>query len=189
MPALCSSQDCCSQCPWPSSRPLSTSTSTRDSWTLTGKFGSVFCGVTVPFSWVLVPTTLCCALQVCFPGGSQSYCWIPRLGNLLWALELLQQCKNFFGRIVLQSVGCTLGSSIVTLIATSSKRTYATCHASQVSCSQSPVPTAGHFWPMPPQETLKHSKASLDQCWPFKNLSLSVDFKLLDGMLIYELLN
>ena len=108
---------------------------------------------------------------------------IPRLGNLLWTLELLQQCKNFFGRIILQSVGCMLGSSIVALIATSSKRTYATCHASQVGCSQSPVPTAGHFWPMPPQETLKHSKASLDQCQPFKNLSLSEDFKLLDGML------
>ena len=32
-----------------------------------------------------------------FPGGSQSLCWIPRLGNLLWALELSQQCENSFG--------------------------------------------------------------------------------------------
>ena len=31
-----------------------------------------------------------------FPEESQSLCWIPRLGNLLWALELLQQYKNFF---------------------------------------------------------------------------------------------
>ena len=32
-----------------------------------------------------------------FPGGSQSLCWIPRLGNLLWALELSQQYENSFG--------------------------------------------------------------------------------------------
>ena len=37
---------------------------------------------------------------------------IPRLGNLLWALELLQQCKNFFGIIVLQFVGCLLSGSV-----------------------------------------------------------------------------
>ena len=36
------------------------------------------------------------ASKVKFPGGSQSLCQIPRLGNLLWALELLQQCENFF---------------------------------------------------------------------------------------------
>ena len=127
---------------------------------------------------------LLCPPGVCFPGASQSFCQTPRLGNLLWALELLQQCKNFLGRIVLQFVGHGLRSSIVALMATSSKRTYATCCASQVGCSQSPVPGVSHYWLMPPQETLKHSKASLDQCRPFKNLSLSVDFKLLlDGML------
>ena len=43
------------------------------------------------------------------PGGSQCLCQIPRLGNLLWALELSQQCKNFFGIIVLQFVGCLPG--------------------------------------------------------------------------------
>ena len=31
------------------------------------------------------------AFKVKFPGGSQYLCWILRLGNLLWALELLQQ--------------------------------------------------------------------------------------------------
>ena len=34
MPACCSSQDCCSQCPWPHGRPLSTHTSAGDSQTL-----------------------------------------------------------------------------------------------------------------------------------------------------------
>ena len=36
------------------------------------------------------------ASEVKFPGGSQSLCPIPRLGNLLRVLELSQQCKNFF---------------------------------------------------------------------------------------------
>ena len=40
------------------------------------------------------------AFKIKFPGGSQSLCWIPRLGNLLWAPELSQQCENFFGIIV-----------------------------------------------------------------------------------------
>ena len=70
-------------------------------------------------------------------GGSQSLCQIPRLGNLLWALELLQKCGNFFGIIVLHFVGCLLSSSSG-LMATPSKRTYATRYASQICCSQSP---------------------------------------------------
>ena len=74
-----------------------------------GKSGPVSCGVTAPFSWVMVRTRFCCALQesispvlwkfcnqiplafkVKFPVGSWSLCRIPRLGNLLWVLELLQ---------------------------------------------------------------------------------------------------
>ena len=99
---------CCTQCAQPCSRPLSTHASAGDSWTLKGKSGSVSCGVTAPFSWVLVCTDVVCALQepvspvlckfcnqiplaskVKFPGASQFLCQIPRLGNLLWVLELL----------------------------------------------------------------------------------------------------
>ena len=47
--------------------------------------------------------------------GSQPFCWIPRLGNLLWALELLQQCEHFFHIIILQCVGCLLGGFMVGL--------------------------------------------------------------------------
>ena len=50
---------CHTQCPWPCSRPLSIHASARDSWTLTGKSGSVSCGVIAPFSWVLVHTRFC----------------------------------------------------------------------------------------------------------------------------------
>ena len=39
-----------------------------NSWTLMGKSGSVSCGVTAPFSWVLVCTMFClCPPSVCFP--------------------------------------------------------------------------------------------------------------------------
>ena len=55
------------QCPWPCSRPPPTHTSMRDSWTLTGKSGSVSFGVTAPLSWVLVHKVLCVPSRVCFP--------------------------------------------------------------------------------------------------------------------------
>ena len=95
--------------------------------------------------------------------GSQFLCWIPRLGNLLWALELLQQCKNFFGVIVLQFVGCPLCGSVVGLMVTSSKRTYATRCTSQVCCNQRPCPRGRPLLTQPLQETLKHSEAGLAQ--------------------------
>ena len=41
---------CYTQCPQPCSRPPPTHASAGDSWTLTGKSGSVSCGVTAPFS-------------------------------------------------------------------------------------------------------------------------------------------
>ena len=40
------------------------------------------------------------------------------------------------------------------LMVTFSKRAYVTCWVTQVGCSQSPLPTTGHFWPVPLQETL-----------------------------------
>ena len=97
----------CIQCSWPHSRLVSTHASARDSWTLTGKSGSVSYRDTAPFSWLPVHTKFVCALQesvslvlckfcnqiplaskVKYPGSSQSLCQIPRLGNLLWVLEL-----------------------------------------------------------------------------------------------------
>ena len=58
----------CTQCPQPCSRPLPTHDSTGDSCTLIGKSGSVSCGVTAPFSWVLVHTRFClCPPRVYFP--------------------------------------------------------------------------------------------------------------------------
>ena len=59
---------CYTQCPQPCSSPLLIHASTGDSWTLLGKSGSVSCGVTAPFSWVLVHTRFyLCPPRVYFP--------------------------------------------------------------------------------------------------------------------------
>ena len=55
---------CYTQCLQPCSRPLPTHASARDSWTLMGKSGSVSCGVTAPFSLVLVHTRFCLCPRV-----------------------------------------------------------------------------------------------------------------------------
>ena len=169
-----------SQVVWPEAK-LSPQASTGDFWTLTAKSDSAFCGNTAPFSWILVCTSFVCALQesftpvlckfcnqipltskVKFSGVSQSLCQIPRLGNLLWVLELSQQCENFFGIIVLQSVGRLLGGSMVELMAISSKRAYVTCCVTQVCCTQSPC--AHHdFSPFSGMQEREASLSSLDR--------------------------
>ena len=58
---------CYTQCPQLCSRPLPTHASTGDSRTLRGKSGSVSCGVTAPFSWVLVHKVLSVPSQILFP--------------------------------------------------------------------------------------------------------------------------
>ena len=84
---------------------------------------NIFLMESLGFSKYIRPYQIPLAFKVKFPGGSQSLCQIPRLGNLLWALKLLQQCENFLGVIVLRSVGHLLSGSMVGLMVTSSKRT------------------------------------------------------------------
>ena len=89
---------------------------------LAGSFGSVSCGVTAPFLWILVQPkfSLCLSsleslfppflwkscnqillgFKVRFRGDTQSLCCVPRLGSLMWSSEPLQQWENFFGIIV-----------------------------------------------------------------------------------------
>ena len=87
-----------------------THTSTRDSGTLTGKAGSVSCGITTPFSWVLVCTRLFLpSKSLCFlssvealysnPTGFQSqipcdiyiYIYISLIALLLKNLPTIQE--------------------------------------------------------------------------------------------------
>ena len=116
----------CCQCPCLCGEPLPTHASTGGPPTLAGSFGSVSCGVTAPFLWVLVhrrfrlcparleslfPSVLwkfynhsSLAFKGRFPGDSQPLRCTPRLWILTWGSEPSQQCENF-GIIVLQFVG------------------------------------------------------------------------------------
>ena len=51
------------------------------------------------------------------------------------------------------------------------------CHT-QVCCTQSPCPVAGHCWPVPLQETLKHSKAGLTLTASSEGITDSMDMSL-----------
>ena len=97
------------QCPRPCSRPPLTHASTGDFWTLIASLGQSLVG-----SQLLSPRFLCTQAFICglkksvspvlwkfcnqipmaskirSSGGSQSFCQISRLGNLLWVLELLR---------------------------------------------------------------------------------------------------
>ena len=95
-----------------------------------GSFGSVLVGPLLLSSHARGMENLVCALQVwnlfpsvCwkaynqvrlaittrFPGDSRSLCWIPRPEGLTWGSEPWQNFENFFGIIVLQSVGHSPG--------------------------------------------------------------------------------
>ena len=76
---------CYTQCPQPCSRPPPTHTSAGDSWTLMGKSGSVSCGVSAPFSCVLVHTRFClCPPRSVFPVLCKFWRLYGRVnGNLL----------------------------------------------------------------------------------------------------------
>ena len=93
------------------------------------------------------------AFKVKFPGGSQSLCGIPRLGNLLWALELVQQCENFLVQL------------LSSLWAVCSVTLWWGLHAAapNLAAARIPAPMACHCWPVPLQETLHYSKAGLAQ--------------------------
>ena len=88
----------------------------------------------------------------------QTFHWLlPVSSNYYWEVFI------YFDIIVLQFVGHLLGGSKLGLMVISSKRIYVTCSASQVCRSQSLCPYSGHWWSVPPQETLKHSKAGVTQ--------------------------
>ena len=92
-----------------------------------------------PVLWKLcnqIPLTF----KVRFPEDSQSFCWIFRLGSLLWGLELLQQWENLFGITVLQFVEYPPSGSIVWLMVISSKKTCTTSCVPQNSAAKAPVP-------------------------------------------------
>ena len=100
-------QDCCLQCSWPHNcwpTPLQETPRHSQASLVHSLVGSPLLS---PGSWCAqgfvctIPETVSPVLwKICnqmpltfkvkFPGDSLSLCWIPRLGNLLWALDLSQ---------------------------------------------------------------------------------------------------
>ena len=115
---ICQCICCRTQCPRPCSRPLLTSTSAGDSGTLKGKSGSVSCGVTAPFSWVLVHTRFClCPPRVCFLckfwwlcGGVNKRAYViprsaaPRAPALWQSTADLYLCRRHSDTVLAQSL-------------------------------------------------------------------------------------
>ena len=77
-----------------------------------------------------------------FPCGFSVLLTDPQVVKSVVGPRILQQCKNFFGIIVLQFVGRLLSGSVVELMVTSSKMTYAA--SSKSVAARTPVPVAGH---------------------------------------------
>ena len=77
---------CCIQWPWPCSRPLSAHASAGDSWTITGKSGSVSCGDTVFLLAPGVHEVLFVPSKSLFPQSSGSSVikshWPPKSNSL-----------------------------------------------------------------------------------------------------------
>ena len=90
--------------------------------------------------WVLYAQGLVVPFMSLFPCGFSVLLPHPQVVKSAAGPRVLQQCKNFFGIIVLQFVGRLLSGSVVELMVTSSKRTYAA--SSKSVAARTPVPVA-----------------------------------------------
>ena len=115
----------------------------------------------------LVPVTLKQAT------ANPSLCWrLLDTHGQVWVSLLWDLCSFLLGpdvhkvlfvpskRLFPQSC-VSSDSSMVGLMTTSSKRAYA---IPKSAATRAPAPAAVHYWSVPPQETLKHSKTGLGLC-------------------------
>ena len=135
---------CCTQCPRPCSRPLLTHAPARDSCPLTGKSETVSCGVTAPFSWVLVSTRFClCPPRISFPSPVQvrmSLWWVN--GNLLQ--EVL--CHT---QVYCTQCPCLDSSPLLTYTSSGDTQTQfclSLCGVSGSWCTQGMSESSEHLW-------------------------------------------
>ena len=140
-----------------------------------------------------VPPTLQQATAIPMPPlETPGHSWAS-LGQFLVGSLLLSpgsQCTQGFICALQDSVfqSCiTSGGSLVGLIATSSKRAYAISRSIALG-----APVAGHCWPIPPQETLRHSSGSVFvggktralTRWTFVGKVMSLVFNMLSRLVI-----
>ena len=148
-------------------RPPPTYVSTGDSWTLPGKSGSVSCGVTTPFSWVLVSTSFClCPSRVYFPVLCKSW---PLYGGVNG--DLLQEglCHT---QVCCTQGPCPCGSPLLTRTYRGDTQTQfclSLCGVSGSWCTQGlfePSECVWWRWGVIP----KANSSLLVSCWGFSAL-------------------
>ena len=153
----------CTQCPQPCSRPPLTHTSAGDSRTPTGKSGTVSCGVTAPFSWVLVHKVLLCPLRVYFPVWCKFWQLYGRLND-----DLLQESLCHTQICCTQSL-CPCSRPLLTHTSTGDTQTQfclSLCAVPGSWCSQGLFEPSEHLW----QEwglILNMNSLLLPSCWGF----------------------
>ena len=125
-------------------RPPSTHACVRHSWTLTGKSGTLSCGVAAPFSWVLMCTRFClCPPRVCFP----VLCKFWRLYSVVNG-DLLQEglCHT---QVCCTQGPCPCGSPLLTRTYTGDAQTQvclSLCGVSVSWCTQGLFEPSKRFW-------------------------------------------
>ena len=154
---------CHTQCPLPCSKPPLTPASARDSRTPTGKSRTVSCGVTAPFSWVLVHKVLLCSPRIYFPVQCKFWQLYGGLnGNLLQeGLCHTQVCCT-------QSP-CPYGRPLPTCTSTEDTQTQfylSLCGVPGSWCAQGLFEPSEHLW----KEwglILNMNSSLLPSCWVF----------------------
>ena len=135
---------CYTHCPQPCSRPPPTHASSGDSWTLPGKSGSVSCGVTASFSWVLVHTRFClCPPRVYFPVLCKFWQLYGGVNG-----DLLQEglCHT---QVCCTQSPCPHGSPLLTRTSTGNTQTQfylSLCGVSRSWCIQALFKPSDHLW-------------------------------------------
>ena len=116
----------------------------RNSWTLVGKSGSISCGVTAPFSWVLVHTRFyLCPPRVCFP----VLCKFQRLyGGVNGGLLQEDLCHT---QVYCTQSPCPCGSPLLTRTSAEDTHTQfclTVCGVSGSWCPQGLFEPSEHLW-------------------------------------------
>ena len=134
----------CTQCPQPCSRPPPTHASTGDSWILRNKSVSVSCGVTAPFSWVLVCTRFClCPPTICFPVLRKFWWFYGEVNG-----DLLQQ-GLCYTQVYCTQIPCPSSSPLLTRTSSGETQTQyclSLCGVSGSWCAQGIFEPSERLW-------------------------------------------
>ena len=152
-------------CPQPCSRPPLTHAFTGDSWTPTGKSGIVSCGVTVPFSWVLVNKVLLCPPRVYFPVLCKFWQLYGGVNGDFLQEDLCHTYARTYALVWTQSP-CPCSRPLPTRTSTGDAHTQFSLSVSGSWCAQGLFEPSEHLW----RERgliLNMNSPLLSSCWGF----------------------